>query len=194
MALHLRLWGLSQVIDDAQVCMSEMVSNVINHVGAGTAAKLIVSVQDTLLRIEVQDIDSTACPAHLEVPEESESGRGLALIDALAARWGVDLLARGKSTWCELPTGLHTDDGHVTTVEVVRAEALLSHYMAERDPFTFARSRVTYRAAEEAAISAISDLLHWFHAHGRDADEALDWAQMHFDAALPHTSEGLRSS
>ncbi|MFJ2832097.1 hypothetical protein ACIPC1_31815 [Streptomyces sp. NPDC087263] len=36
--------------------------------------------------------------------------------------------------------------------------------------------------AEETAIGVIADLLHWLRAHGRDADEALDRAQMHFEA------------
>jgi hypothetical protein len=38
--------------------------------------------------------------------------------------------------------------------------------------------------AEEAAIHVIADLLHWFRAHGRDADQALDRAQMHFEAEV----------
>lgn len=32
------------------------------------------------------------------------------------------------------------------------------------------------------AVDIIADLLHWFHAHGLDADEALDRAQTHFEA------------
>ncbi|MBB4712936.1 hypothetical protein BJ965_002818 [Streptomyces luteogriseus] len=35
---------------------------------------------------------------------EAESGRGLALLDALAVRWGVEQEAGRKTVWCELLT------------------------------------------------------------------------------------------
>ncbi|MGW0824198.1 hypothetical protein [Streptomyces sp. NPDC002845] len=43
---------------------------------------------------------------------------------------------------------------------------------------------------EEAAIDMIADLLHWLRAHGCDADEALDRAQIHFEAEIAE-GEGL---
>jgi hypothetical protein len=33
MRLHLGVWGLHEVTDEAQLCVSELVSNVITHVG-----------------------------------------------------------------------------------------------------------------------------------------------------------------
>ncbi|MEY6564990.1 hypothetical protein AB8B12_08570 [Streptomyces sp. PGLac3x] len=33
---------------------------------------------------------------------EDESGRGLVLVDALAAEWGTELLPWGKRVWAEL--------------------------------------------------------------------------------------------
>lgn len=44
------------------------------------------------------------------------------------------------------------------------------------------QGRLSAVLAEEAAINAISDLLHWFRAQGRDADDALDRAQSRFEA------------
>jgi hypothetical protein len=120
----------------------------------------------------------------VEAGEDAEDGRGMALIEALAVRWGVQAVPDGKITWCELSTGLMAPDGHVVSAEVIRAEALLSYYVTEPDPLSPVKSRVTFTAAEEAAIGAIADLLHWFHAHGRDVDEALDRAQTHFDAGF----------
>jgi hypothetical protein len=35
--------------------------------------------------------------------------------------------------------------------------------------------------AEEAVIDVITDFLRWLRAHGCDADEVLDRAQMHVD-------------
>lgn len=45
--IHLGLWGLDELIDAAQLCVSELVSNVITHVGPGTPTTLAVSMKDT---------------------------------------------------------------------------------------------------------------------------------------------------
>lgn len=184
MRLHLSIWGLHGVVDDAQLCMSEMVTNVVTHVGAGTPVMLAVSITGTHLRIEVHDPDTRALPTLMEAVEESECGRGMALVDALAPRWGVSLYADRKVTWCELPTDLEDSSGHVSGPEVVRAETLLGHYVAAcvcREP---AQGKASYAIAEETAIEVIADLLHWFRAHGRDADDVLDRAQTHFETEL----------
>jgi hypothetical protein len=41
---------------------------------------------------------------------------------------------------------------------------------------------LTSAVAEETVIAAITDFLHWLQAHGRDADDMLDRAQMRFEA------------
>ncbi|MGW6457816.1 ATP-binding protein [Streptomyces sp. NPDC055078] len=37
-----------------------------------------------------------------EAGPEDERGRGLALVDAVAARWGVKVSGAGKTVWCEV--------------------------------------------------------------------------------------------
>ncbi len=110
MRLHLGIWGLQEVVDDAQLCVSELVSNVINHVGPGTPATLAVSMNGVHLRIEVHDPDTRALPTLLAATSEAESGRGMTLVNAVAERWGVQLHATRKVTWCELATGLSAAD------------------------------------------------------------------------------------
>ncbi|MER6124513.1 ATP-binding protein [Streptomyces sp. NPDC001795] len=179
---HLGLWGLPDVVDAAQLCVSELVANVINHVGQGTPTTLAVSMRGTRLRIEVHDPDTRALPTLLDKGVEAEGGRGMALVDAIADRWGVELLADQKVTWCELATGLSAPSGHRVDPYVIRAEAVLGFYGDVHLLSTIGPSRLRMVTAEEAAIDVIADLLHWFRAHGRDADEALDRAQMHFEA------------
>ncbi|KAA0930397.1 ATP-binding protein [Streptomyces apricus] len=101
---HLELWGLHDVTDAAQLCASELVSNVIRHVGVGTPTTLAVSMNGTRLRIEVHDPDTRALPTLLAADPDSEAGRGMALVNHLADLWGVQLLADVKVTWCELST------------------------------------------------------------------------------------------
>lgn len=182
MRLHLRLWGLHDVADSAQLCMSELVSNVIAHVGHGTPATLAVSMTGTYLRIEVHDSDTHALPTLIETVADSESGRGMVLVDALADRWGVQLRADRKVTWCELATGLTSPNGHVGGPGVTRAEALLGLYAASKVPCESGSSKLSTAVAEEAVIDVISDFLHWLRAHGCDVDQVIDRAQMHFEA------------
>ncbi|MCT9139983.1 ATP-binding protein [Streptomyces violarus] len=191
MRLHLGVWGMHELIDDAQLCVSELVSNVITHVGPGTPATLAVFMKGTHLRIEVHDPDTRALPILRDAGADSEEGRGMALVDALADRWGVLLHPDRKVTWCELTTKLSAPDGHVEAPAVIRAEALLRHYAAAAQPRRSAGvGRLTSTVAEETVIAAITDFLHWFRAHGRDADDMLDRAQMRFEAEYASLRQG----
>ncbi|WP_330354422.1 ATP-binding protein [Streptomyces chartreusis] len=184
--LRLELWGLHSVVSDAQLCVDELVSNVIDHVGVGTPATLAVSMRGTCLRIEVHDPDTQALPALIRAEDDSEAGRGMVLIDALADRWGVQLQGDGKVTWCEMVTELATGDGHSGGGRVSRVEALVSAYKGDRThrPRPAGSSVLTLAAAEVTAIDMIADLLHWLRAHGCDPDTALDRAQTHFEAEI----------
>ncbi|QWB25324.1 MULTISPECIES: ATP-binding protein [Streptomyces] len=180
--LQLGMWGLHDVVDEAQLCVSELVANVITHVGTGTPATLAVSMKGTHLRIEVHDPDTRALPVLRDASTDAEEGRGMALVEAVADRWGVLLGPDRKVTWCELATKLTVPGGHVRTPGVARAEALLDSYAAPQAPLGAGTRRMTSAVAEDTAIAAIADFLHWFRAHGRDADDMLDRAQMRFEA------------
>lgn len=182
--LHLGLWGLHDVADEAQLCVSELVSNVITHVGPGTPATLAVSMSGTYLRIEVHDPDTRALPTLMAADSDSEGGRGMALVDAVSDRWGVQLRHDRKVTWCELATGLVSPTGHVESPGATRAEALLDLYTERSRPRGSSADRVSVAVAEEAVIDVITDCLHWLRAHGCDVDEVLGRAQMHFEAEL----------
>ncbi|MFG2360672.1 ATP-binding protein [Streptomyces mirabilis] len=182
MRLHLGLWGLHEVNEAAQLCVTELVSNVITHVGAGTPTTLAVSMNGTYLRIEVQDPDARALPTLIQAGADAEGGRGMALVEATADRWGVQLHPDRKVTWCELSTGLTSPNGHSGGAPVARAGAMLGLYGAENLPGNSTRSTLSVAVAQEAAVNVIADLLHWLQAHGRDVDEALDRAQMYFEA------------
>ncbi|WP_060905093.1 ATP-binding protein [Streptomyces scabiei] len=191
MRLHLGLWGVHEVVDGAQICVSELVSNVITHVGHGTPTKLAVSMSGTCLRIEVHDPDTRALPTLLAVGSDSETGRGMALVDAVADRWGVQLRGGRKVTWCELDTGATPRVGHVDGPGVSRAEALLDVYAtAKLPPRSSVDNRLSATMAEEAVIGVITDFLHWLRAHGKDPDEVLDHAQTRFESQIQET-EGV---
>ncbi|MFI5798852.1 ATP-binding protein [Streptomyces sp. NPDC051677] len=191
MRLHLCIWGLHELTDEAQLCVSELASNVITHVGPGTPATLAVSMNGVRLRIEVHDPDTRALPTLLDANVESEGGRGMALVDAVAARWGVQLRLDRKVTWCELVTGLTSPNGHVEGPGVRRAEALLELYSGVEPPLRPGPGRLGRAVAEDSVITVITDFLHWLRAHGCDVDEALDRAQTRYDADLERCGDGV---
>ncbi|MEV7386661.1 ATP-binding protein [Streptomyces sp. NPDC091215] len=179
---HLGFWGLAELTEPAQLCLSELVSNVITHVGPGTPTTLAVSISGTRLRIEVHDPDTRALPRLIDSASDAEAGRGMSLVAAMSERWGVQLLPDRKITWVELASGLTEANGHSNDVRVSRATSCLHLYTAGLPTHLSGSSRLSAVASKEVAIDVIADLLHWLRAHGHDADEALDRAQMQFEA------------
>ncbi|CAL9476436.1 hypothetical protein SUDANB1_02933 [Streptomyces sp. enrichment culture] len=99
-------WALRSYGIDGQLCASELVTNVIRHVGDGAPVTVRVWREEGgRVRLGVTDPDPRALPVPVgAVGAEEESGRGLALLDALAVRWGVEREAGRKTVWCELFT------------------------------------------------------------------------------------------
>jgi PAS domain S-box-containing protein len=98
-------WGHSDVVDDAVVLTSELVTNAVIH--AGTSADVLCLRSEDGVRVEVAD----RYPER-EVPIQgagrtianldSENGRGLLLCAALASRWGVEYTPTHKTVWFQL--------------------------------------------------------------------------------------------
>jgi len=95
-------WRLGCLADTAVLLVSELVTNVVQHAGPAVSATVLrLEYGDGWLRIEVHD----TCPhaPRPRVPDWlDESGFGLMLVDALAAKWGVQLTMHGKAVWAEL--------------------------------------------------------------------------------------------
>ncbi|MEV6178956.1 ATP-binding protein [Streptomyces sp. NPDC052015] len=167
-------WGASAVADETELAVTELVTNVIKHVGEGAAATLVLEPKDDRLRVELHD-KSHAVPALSQADGDGECGRGLHLLAAMCLDWGTLLTATGKAVWCELSL-----EGTRQCVRVQRAAAVLSEY--RRVVGTSSVVVPTYAVLEESVTDVIADLLHWLAAQGGDPDEVLDRAQMHFEA------------
>ncbi|MFJ8711737.1 ATP-binding protein [Streptomyces violaceus] len=180
--LRLGLWGLHGVVDQAQLCVSELASNVVTHVGHGTPATLTLRINGSYLRIEVQDPATRALPVVVDIGDDSERGRGMALVGAVADRWGVQLEPDRKVTWCELKTGTISLDDSLGQVRVTRAEAVLGLYTMTALPSETRNSRLRQTLIEEAVVDAVTDFLYWLKAHGIDGDDVLGRAQTYFES------------
>ncbi|TDC76657.1 ATP-binding protein [Actinomadura sp. 7K507] len=94
--------GIGHVGDDAEVLVSELVTNAVRHATTpGTALCLKLLRAGTRLRIEVHD-QSAAVPRPRPVDLMEETGRGWFLVAVMAERHGTDHTPSGKSVWCEM--------------------------------------------------------------------------------------------
>lgn len=94
-------WQCDHIVEVVLLAANELVTNAIIH--AHTDLHLFVRLKEQALRIEVAD-HSDQLPVHRHVADDAIGGRGIALLDAVAARWGVELLPDGKRVWFEVPT------------------------------------------------------------------------------------------
>ncbi|MEU3254337.1 SpoIIE family protein phosphatase [Streptomyces sp. NPDC006997] len=98
-------WGFGDIVDDAVVLTSELVTNAVIH--AGTAADVLCLRSEDGVRIEVADhypereVPLQGSPVHMGSPDR-EGGRGLQLCAALAGRWGVEYTPTHKQVWFQL--------------------------------------------------------------------------------------------
>jgi anti-sigma regulatory factor (Ser/Thr protein kinase) len=78
-----------QVLDDAQLLVSELVTNSVRHAQLASDARVRVSVEicDGFVRLEVEDPGDVAIGA-VAPDREHGGGFGLFLVEALAQRWG----------------------------------------------------------------------------------------------------------
>ncbi|MGW2473779.1 ATP-binding protein [Streptomyces sp. NPDC001665] len=91
--------------DDVLLCVSELATNALAHgVPPGRGYRLFLhwDSTETRLRVEIHDSGDGEVPETPHSPDPTaERGRGLALVAALAAKWGVGERNPGKIVWCE---------------------------------------------------------------------------------------------
>ena len=97
----LRLWRAPQDRDDAALLVTELVTNVVDHVGGEAGLALELELSDGWLRVSVAD-GSSVRPVVRELDSENPRGRGLRLVRAIADRWGAEDHQGGKRVWLEL--------------------------------------------------------------------------------------------
>ncbi|MFG2474388.1 SpoIIE family protein phosphatase [Streptomyces fagopyri] len=173
-------WGFADIVDDAVVLTSELVTNAVVH--AGTSADVLCLRSNEGVRIEVADrypereIPLQASAVNMGSPDR-EGGRGLQLCAALAGHWGVEYSPTQKQVWFELdlperPVGTRTAgpslpaellplaDGRVrvAVVQIDRAGSISAWNEDAEDLFGYASEHVTGKP--------LTDLAAWPHTPG----------------------------
>jgi anti-sigma regulatory factor (Ser/Thr protein kinase) len=91
------------VLEEARLLASELVTNSVGHVDLPDEASLRLAVQlrGGALRVEVRDPGTTGAGAPREPDRERGGGFGLHLVDMIATRWGVNRTG-GTHVWFEV--------------------------------------------------------------------------------------------
>ncbi len=96
------------VAETLVLLVSELVTNAVVHTGCPAVLRLLLTgVREDAggpagtVRLEVADsCDRAPVPRHAD--GDATGGRGLALVDGLADRWGWAPEGTGKRIWCEM--------------------------------------------------------------------------------------------
>jgi anti-sigma regulatory factor (Ser/Thr protein kinase) len=92
--------------ETAVLLVSELVTNSVRHSASGLPGRMVtvtVLSAGDVTRVQVTDMSGATVPAlRPGVPGLAGGGRGLHLVDALAARWGFEQDGGHTTTWFEL--------------------------------------------------------------------------------------------
>jgi anti-sigma regulatory factor (Ser/Thr protein kinase) len=116
---HLHGHGLAALVDNAELIVSELVGNVVLHVG-GTVEVAVEVGTDEVGGDEVllSVTDASPLSPHLRVfSRTSSTGRGMRLVHSLSAEHGVRQQGEGKTIWVRLtPSSSQRGDDEIAEV------------------------------------------------------------------------------
>jgi anti-sigma regulatory factor (Ser/Thr protein kinase) len=97
----LELWDADDLVEVAVLALSEVLTNALLH--APGRVHIHTELTAGCLRIEVWD-DGASMPSRRRHSDETMSGRGLELVDAVTSRWGASpqVTGEGKAVWFEV--------------------------------------------------------------------------------------------
>ncbi|MFI0908466.1 ATP-binding protein [Streptomyces sioyaensis] len=95
-------WGVAAGVDDAVLAVCEFVTNAVRAQASYIAVHL--RVRNDLIRVEVHD-SADGWPTAGVAEVDASSGRGLAIVAALARSWGCSAtpVPAVKCVWAEIP-------------------------------------------------------------------------------------------
>jgi anti-sigma regulatory factor (Ser/Thr protein kinase) len=92
---------MPQLIDDAELLVTELVTNAVRH--ARGPIEVNAYMREGFLRLEVCDYSADKTPLMRQASPDDEGGRGIALVNRLSARWGWWTAGDTKVVWLDLP-------------------------------------------------------------------------------------------
>ena len=105
----LSAWGAEVLLDEAELVLSELVTNALVHTDAPGGVLLRYDRGARRLTVNVHD-RSTRHPLERHAGPDALGGRGLGIVQAVADEWGVSVAGDGKTVWAELAVEPGADD------------------------------------------------------------------------------------
>jgi anti-sigma regulatory factor (Ser/Thr protein kinase) len=100
----------ADLANSAVLAISELVTNALRH--AGSPVLVLAEYAGGRLTLAVQDGEATL--PTMQPPEpDAEGGRSLALVDQLAATWGLQSTVLGKMVWVTLAGSADPPEGRL---------------------------------------------------------------------------------
>jgi anti-sigma regulatory factor (Ser/Thr protein kinase) len=96
---------------DAAVVVSELFGNAVRHGPVGGRVLVGYCLWRQGARLVVCDGGGPGVPRLVHGGELAEGGRGLRVVDALAARWGSFRVPSARAVWCDFGQPLHAATG-----------------------------------------------------------------------------------
>ena len=116
---HVLARGQEDLLDAVELVLSELVGNVVVHVGGDVTVKATVTEDEVL--VEVSDRSPVA--PHLRIfSQVSATGRGMRLVHTLSSDYGLRTQEDGKTIWVR-----------ITRASAVRGDAELEAEFSDVD-------------------------------------------------------------
>ena len=96
----MRRWGVPDDGGVAVLLVSELVTNALRY--GAQPMRMVARHTGDHLRVEVHDARGGEPPRLRRAAPDSTNGRGMMIVDALAARWGWSEFGGEKQVWFEL--------------------------------------------------------------------------------------------
>ncbi len=93
-------WGLDEAAPDTLLVLTELLANAVRH-GRGPV-DVVLSLHPDGVRVEVADTGPGRVQRSADPAPRDTGGRGLLIVEALSAGWGVQYGQAGKVVWAEL--------------------------------------------------------------------------------------------
>jgi GAF domain-containing protein/anti-sigma regulatory factor (Ser/Thr protein kinase) len=98
-AAVLRDASLGELVPDAEIVVSELVTNALLHAQTPVVVRVLPKAET--VRVEVHD-GARHHPVRGTQGADGMTGRGIRLVEALSRHWGVETIEDGKIVWAEL--------------------------------------------------------------------------------------------
>ncbi len=99
-----------EIIEDAVLVLSEILSNALRHARPLQSGKIKVAwdVRAGAVELQVTDGGGATRPHPAQPSLSSLGGRGLGIVTTLTSDWGVRAIGSETTVWAVVPTDLHS--------------------------------------------------------------------------------------